>query len=184
MNDDERELLAAEYVLGTLDGEDREAFLRRLADDDDLQARITAWEQRFFDFEQGSGAIAPPDRLWQAIEAELGPAEEDRPALTVVRADERRWQPLGPGVDWLPLYSEPSQGWHCFLLRLAAGARLPPHVHVRAEECLMLDGDIRIGAERFGAGDYVVAPAGSRHPRMISEGGAVAYLRAAIGGTT
>ncbi len=181
MNDDERELLAAEYVLGTLDGEDRETFLRDLADDDDLQARVAAWERRFFDFEQRSMAIAPPDRVRQAIEDQLDRGEADRAELTVIRADERRWQPLGPGVDWLPLYSEPGQGWHCFLLRMAPGARLPAHMHARAEECLMLEGDIRIGPDRFVAGDYVVAPAGSRHPRMVSEGGGIAYLRGAIG---
>lgn len=181
MNDDERELLAAEYALGTLDGEDREAFLRHLAADDDLRARVAAWERRLYDFEEQSAAIAPPDRLWQSIEARLDRGEAGRPALTIVRADERRWQALGPGVDWLPLYSEPSQGWHCFLLRLAPGGRLPPHLHGRAEECLMLEGDMRIGAEHFGPGDYVVAPAGSRHPRIVSEGGAIAYLRAAIG---
>jgi hypothetical protein len=180
MNEEERELLAAEYVLGTLGGEERESFLQSLAADEDLQARVSAWEQRLFGLERGQPAISPPERLWQAVEAAIVRSDREAAPFTVIRADARDWRPLGPGVDWLPLYRAPGAGWQAFLLRMAPGALLPAHLHARAEECLLIEGDLRIGSETFSAGDYIVAPAGSRHPRMLSRGGAVAYLRAAL----
>ena len=180
MTDDERELQAAEYVLGTLDGPSRAAMERVLGEDAEMRARVAAWQARLAPLEEAQPGIEPPARLWDALQAAIGPADSEAPPLTVVRADQRQWRALAPGIDWLPLHRAPDQGWHTFLIRFAPGARLPPHRHAFPEECILLEGDLRIGDDRFGVGDYVIAPAGSRHPRVVSDGGAIAYLRAAI----
>ena len=180
MNEDERELLAAEYVLGTLDGEERAAMQRLLDEDEAMRGPVAAWQTRLAPLDEAQAGIEPPARLWEALQAAIEAPDGEALPLTIVRADQRAWQPLAPGIDWLPLHRAPDQGWQTFLLRFAPGARLPPHRHAFPEECILLEGDLRIGDDRFGVGDYVVAPAGSRHPRVVSDGGAIAYLRAAI----
>jgi len=180
MNENKRDLQAAEYVLGTLDGEDLAALQRILDEDQELQSLVAAWATLFAPLEEAQTDIEPPARWWEALRSAIEPHEVDAPPLTVVRANQREWRSLMPGIDWLPLHRQHDQRWHSFLLRFAPGAFVPPHRHAFPEECVLLEGDLRIGDDHFVVGDYVVAPAGSRHKRVVSDGGAVAYLRAAI----
>jgi anti-sigma-K factor RskA len=46
MNKEERDLRAAEYVLGTLEPEERRSFVSALADDAVLQDLVDDWQQR------------------------------------------------------------------------------------------------------------------------------------------
>lgn len=50
-----------------------------------------------------------------------------------------------------------------FLIRCAAGTPFPAHVHDREERVVILDGDLRFGAERFSAGTCIVSDRGSTH---------------------
>jgi anti-sigma-K factor RskA len=68
------EALAGEYALGLLTPAERRAFERRLRIDPDLAEETRAWEERLHPLLATAPALSPPARLWQAIEAELGPA--------------------------------------------------------------------------------------------------------------
>lgn len=72
--------LAAEYVLGVLDLPDRIAAEARAAQDAAFAARITAWEDRLADLNDGF-AQAPAPNLMPQIEARLfgKPAPKRRP---------------------------------------------------------------------------------------------------------
>lgn len=72
--------LAAEYVLGVLDLADRIAAESRASRDAAFAARITAWENRLADLNDGFGDVAAPDLMPQ-IEARLfgKPAPRRRP---------------------------------------------------------------------------------------------------------
>ena len=59
---------AAEYVLGTLQGAQRVAFERALADNDDLYAEVVAWETRLIGLTDSIEPVVPPPHLWRAIE--------------------------------------------------------------------------------------------------------------------
>ncbi len=59
----------------------------------------------------------------------------------------------------------------------AVGAALPEHEHLGDEECFVLDGTIDIGGERFHAGDYQVARAGTRHGVLVTATGCTLLLR-------
>jgi anti-sigma factor ChrR (cupin superfamily) len=59
------------------------------------------------------------------------------------------------------------------------GASIQGHHHASAEECLVLEGDLRIGDLHLKAGDYHVAAEGSIHPVLRSQGGAVMFVRGA-----
>ena len=183
MSEEERELLAAEYVLGTLEPENRQSFATALADDAALQQLVADWQQRLAPIDDTQAGIEPPARLWDAIDAAI-----DREAgaavarMRLVRADKRRWRPIAPGVDVVLLHSDPVQQQTSVLVRLAAGARMLAHEHLAAEESLLLEGDLRIGDQSFVAGDFMVAPAGSRHPELASDKGCVAYIRGNLAG--
>jgi len=63
---------------------------------------------------------------------------------------------------------------------MAPGASIQGHHHARAEECLVLEGDLMVGELRLNAGDYHVAGMGSMHPVLKSQGGAVMFVRGAV----
>lgn len=66
--EEEREALAAEYVLGTLDA----AQARAVGDDPAMAALIAAWEARLAPLQALALPEAPPADLWARIERGLG----------------------------------------------------------------------------------------------------------------
>jgi anti-sigma factor ChrR (cupin superfamily) len=97
--------------------------------------------------------------------------------LTVPAGDDR-WQPFLPGVDIKVLHEQ--DGVMSYLLRLGAGALLPPHRHPIDEECVVLDGEVSIGPLAIGAGGFHLARSGSLHEAITTERGALLYLRGAV----
>ncbi len=78
---DRDDALAAEYVLGVLDLADRIAVEGRAAKDAAFAARITAWEDRLADLNDGFAEVAAPNLMPQ-IEARLfGTPPKRRPLL-------------------------------------------------------------------------------------------------------
>ncbi|MCC5985272.1 MAG: anti-sigma factor [Rhodobacteraceae bacterium] len=71
------DLLAAEYVLGTLEGDARRAVAERAAVDGAFAARVRAWESRLGVFNDGYADAPAPDLLPQ-IEARLFPERPRR----------------------------------------------------------------------------------------------------------
>lgn len=72
LSDEARELLAGEYVLGTLAGAARRRFARLLAEDEDLALRVADWQVRLNGLATGVEPVAPGPWVWQRIERELG----------------------------------------------------------------------------------------------------------------
>jgi anti-sigma-K factor RskA len=67
-----RERLAAEYALGTLRGRARARLKRWMRDDPELMKEVQAWETRLAPMAQAIEPVAPPARLWNQIERQLG----------------------------------------------------------------------------------------------------------------
>jgi anti-sigma factor ChrR (cupin superfamily) len=88
------------------------------------------------------------------------------------------WQPFGDGLSIKVLHE--ADGIMSYLLRLAPGAALPPHRHPVDEECVVLEGEVRIGDVRLGAGGFHLGRKDVLHDRLHSDGGAVIYLRGAV----
>ena len=66
------DLLAAEYVLGTLTGSARRAFARRRERDPFVDRRVRAWEERFAALTLRLQPVAPSPTVWAAIERRIG----------------------------------------------------------------------------------------------------------------
>ena len=98
---EEIELQAAEYVLGTLDRDERAAFEALLATSDEAQRAVDAWEQRLAPLAATLDERTPPAAVWPAIERSLDrhdPASDAFPigalALSTaeLRASRNRWR--------------------------------------------------------------------------------------------
>jgi anti-sigma-K factor RskA len=68
-----RELLAGRYVLGTMPRRARARFDRLIADDASFCAEVREWAEIFAPIDAAEVSVAPPPRVWRAIEAQLGP---------------------------------------------------------------------------------------------------------------
>jgi anti-sigma factor ChrR (cupin superfamily) len=92
-----------------------------------------------------------------------------------VRRDDG-WVNLGKRVQAKVLHDDGiSLSW---LLKLLPGGGLPQHDHADgAEECMVLEGQLRLNGVDFFAGDYQIAHPGSIHHEVSSEQGSLVYLR-------
>jgi quercetin dioxygenase-like cupin family protein len=99
-------------------------------------------------------------------------APERRAGVTVVRArqGERPGGPV-PGVVTRQLSHDPARGRITAHVRMAAGARLPAHRHITAEQLYVLAGDAHVDGERLGPGDYYRTAAGTAHDVTYTEHG-------------
>jgi quercetin dioxygenase-like cupin family protein len=105
-------------------------------------------------------------------------ADADTSHLTI-DADQGHWQPFLEGVDIKVLREH--AGVLSYLLRLAPGAALPPHRHPVDEECMVLQGRLRVGASlEIGPGGYHLAHGGALHATVSSPTGATVFLRGAV----
>jgi anti-sigma-K factor RskA len=88
---EDREVLAGEYVLGTLDSEERAEAERLRASDPGFASAIAAWERRLDPLYESVAPVVPPEGLFQRIERRLGEATGDAmlPSATVIKLERR-----------------------------------------------------------------------------------------------
>lgn len=81
-NPEERDAAAGEYVLGTLDADDRRAVADALSSDRALKAAVFAWQDRLLALSARAAPATPSPTLWRRIEVALSssPAAAARPA--------------------------------------------------------------------------------------------------------
>ncbi|MFT0183549.1 anti-sigma factor domain-containing protein [Pseudomonas benzopyrenica] len=77
--DEERERLAGEYVLGTLDAEQRRRVEGALTTDALLAAAVARWEARLQPLAERVPPVQPGANLWPRIERSLGEADAKVP---------------------------------------------------------------------------------------------------------
>jgi anti-sigma factor ChrR (cupin superfamily) len=94
-----------------------------------------------------------------------------------IRAADLPWQQTRfPGVEAKSLLLDRETGLVTALMRMAPGAVLPDHEHVRIEQTYVLEGKLvdKEGPDQgleVGPGEFVWRPAGSRHVAWCPEGG-------------
>jgi anti-sigma-K factor RskA len=108
----ERDALAGEYVLGTLDAATARAVERALPQDAALRAAVEAWEARLAPLSTLAPPEAPPPGLWERIERALDPT------AAVAAAAHPPPTQSGPGLGWL------WRGWAVGASAVAAGLAL------------------------------------------------------------
>jgi anti-sigma-K factor RskA len=74
MNRDELDRLAAEHVMGLLEGTEVAQAEELLQHDPAFQRAVVRWRERFLEFDEQAPVVAPGDLLWRRIESDLGEA--------------------------------------------------------------------------------------------------------------
>ncbi|MGH8402829.1 MAG: anti-sigma factor [Gammaproteobacteria bacterium] len=74
-NQNLRELLAGEYVLGLLRGGARRRFERLLIEDARLRAEVVAWEEKFAAWNRSLKPLPPRNAVWWKLESRLQAGE-------------------------------------------------------------------------------------------------------------
>lgn len=118
---------------------------------------------------------ARSDALRSRLLARARSSVQARAHHTRIRAGEDGWARVVDGVRAKLLNEGAST--RSVLVEFDPGAALPMHRHHEHEQCLVLRGDLQMDDLDIRAGDYHEAPAGSRHGRVRSTGGALIYLR-------
>jgi quercetin dioxygenase-like cupin family protein len=148
--------------------------------------------------EEGRGAAFEP-ALLSALAAALRPLPPDAaqcakmqarilerirhsaPAGTVTRrAADANWIAHGELIRVRVLREDRAAGNQTLLIHLRAGAEIPAHAHSQEEECLVLDGEVEVGAHVLAAGDMHVASAGAVHERIRCRKEALLMVRTGI----
>lgn len=92
---EDRDLLAAEYVLGALDAQTARALERDAAADPALAAAIATWERRLAPLACAVAPVPPPAEVWARIEASGFASPAARAASSGPGVVDRIWQSLG-----------------------------------------------------------------------------------------
>jgi anti-sigma-K factor RskA len=92
----EQQILAGEYVLRLLDGEELLAARRLLAEDPEFAAAVAEWERRFAGLAEEVPEQQLPPGLWARIEEALGRTADSN--VLDLRRRLRRWQ-LAAGLS-------------------------------------------------------------------------------------
>jgi hypothetical protein len=92
-----------------------------------------------------------------------------------VHHGEGEWRRVAPRILEKRLVDVP--GTYVCILRLEAGAILPPHDHASAEESVVLEGEVWLGDVFCRAGDFHYAPRGRRHGAIRTDTGCLLYVR-------
>src|SRR5581483_2033597 len=86
MYDDDRDALAAEYVLGTLSSDERDQAEALLAIDPGFAEMVRVWERRLGELNVMVEAVEPPAEAWDKIKAEIGGGERATEVESVLPA--------------------------------------------------------------------------------------------------
>jgi anti-sigma factor ChrR (cupin superfamily) len=106
---------------------------------------------------------------------QASPARQAPPVFSLVRASEKEeWIQLPePGASVKLLSLNEKEGYAVVMGKLGPGAHYPAHTHIGPEEVYVVSGDLKIGGDYLGAGDFHHAAAGSTHEINHSEKGCV-----------
>ena len=78
LDPDDLDAQAAEFVIGTLDTDERAAFNCRLATDEAARGAVAAWERRLAPLRATGADMAPPAKVWSRIEQAIGASSAPR----------------------------------------------------------------------------------------------------------
>jgi anti-sigma-K factor RskA len=100
---EDTDLLVGEYVLGTLEHEERKKLEEIAAREPTVQAAVTVWERRLVPLRELVEPVEPPEAVWPEIAAQLAGTEQERrprdPTFLELATDLARGQGAGAAYD-------------------------------------------------------------------------------------
>ncbi len=106
-------------------------------------------------------------------------AHDTTPRHKTVQGGEGPWRDLGAGLTLKILHREGDL--MSYLVRMAPGSQLPAHRHPIDEECVVMEGSVRIGTLlHIPAGGFHLGLKDVLHESIVSDEGALLFLRGAV----
>jgi quercetin dioxygenase-like cupin family protein len=170
--------LAPLYVLDLLSQPERDWVEQQIIEDPALAEELSQYEVAATALPYSISPMAIADNLKERLfdQLELPPPEtrteesvrasvpQNSELFWTVRAQEIEWQshPV-PGVETSIFYTDQVTRRISGLFKAEPGMQYPLHRHAEVEEIYMLSGDLIIGEQVYGAGDYIRSHPGSIH---------------------
>lgn len=151
------------YVLGVLEGPERDELARHLAECAGCRTAVATEEPLVARLASLLPATLPPPSLKEQILdlAEAPRGRIDRACYT--------WLELVPGLKACVLDEDPVRGVRAVLVLGQKGAKHPRHRHHGQENILVLEGSIRDDRGVYGPGEIVRSQTGSVHAEEAVE---------------
>ena len=105
MYDDDRDALAAEYVLGTLSGDERTQAETLMSIDPAFEAVVRQWERRLGELNVMVEAVEPAPEVWERISASIRPAATIAPIIASPSAADDDDEVKLPRIDEAELHA-------------------------------------------------------------------------------
>jgi quercetin dioxygenase-like cupin family protein len=171
---------AALFAAGALTAREHDALRERLKADSRFAAQVREWEDLLAPLASFAPPEAVPDALLAGIEARLDAAGKFEALSRTLKEDQGEWITVSPGMRVKLLHRMPEFRRQTVLLDIDPGAAYRGHAHEQDEEIFIISGDLVIGTEVLGPGDFHVSPKGSRHPAATSRGGCRCIVTASL----
>jgi anti-sigma-K factor RskA len=101
--DADKDGLAAEYVLGTLDADERAQADALMLVDPDFASAVRQWERRLGELNVLVAPVEPPAPVWERIRTGLADAGPGEPIRLPEMPQPRAAEPAGPGAEVIDL---------------------------------------------------------------------------------
>jgi anti-sigma factor ChrR (cupin superfamily) len=173
------EEFAEGYVLGTLDGVQRERARVRAIEDRMFAALVDNLEYKLAPLALSGGAEPPAGALDKIVER-LKQSQVELPGTITRRHGTGEWVDVSPGLKIKVMHEIPELKRWTFMAWLQPGAEYVDHDHDQDEEIYMIEGDLIIGNVVLGAGDFHVAKSGKHHPTHRTKTGCICLITQAI----
>lgn len=181
--------LAPFYALGTLSEVECQWVEQHIAEYPELAEELAEYEAAVVALPYGAPPVALASSLKDRLFSGLGltvPVDPepkidlDQQSVWTVRSQDLQWQPHPtPGVQIAIFHTNPLAREISGVLKAEPGVVYPRHRHAAVEEIYMLEGDLIVEEQTYGAGDYIRSQAGSIHaPHTI--GGCKFFFRTSM----
>lgn len=114
--------------------------------------------------------------LWKRLARRIIAEPGREPVVVLVPPPEPEWEVVAPGISCRLIATDTDRGQVAMLVRLAPGVEYPPHTHAGVEHLYMFEGELRVDARRFRAGEYLRSEPGTSDRRVWTETGCKGVL--------
>lgn len=184
---DQQQEQAALFALGALSAEEQLRFVAQVQADPELRVFLASLQNSVDQMALAIPQTAPPPGLKTKVLARLQTSvnpdarrplsgravAQATPGLSFrLGAESSGWKPLPIAGAWIKLLSvQPDRGYAVLLGKLDPGVRYPAHINIGPEDFYILTGDLHVGDNTLGPGDFHHADAGSAHQENFSVAG-------------
>jgi len=175
---------AARYALGELSPVEEHDFIAQVRADSELRGFLYSLQRTVDRLAVGGSVASAPSTLKERVMNQLRskaittpPGVPTSPGLTFpglhfLAGSDTGWKPLPvPGAFIKLLSLQRDRGYAVMLGKLERGVRYPAHTNIGPEDFYILSGDLHVGNQVLGPGDFHHAEVGSLHGETYSVDG-------------